>query len=140
MPLARFFGLLQIFIAGRDLRVGIIVSEFNGMRDFTGRWIMASGLPDPKMLQNLLDNRLVLDDADHPHFALAFGTYQWVYFVYLLYQPRPVPAKLRVRQVRIDKRRHIIFLIGSFAHTTEFIAIVSVIPDHLLIFIRDMGR
>ena len=24
MPLARFFGLLQIFIAGRDLRVGII--------------------------------------------------------------------------------------------------------------------
>ncbi len=35
---------------------------------------MASGLPDPKMLQNLLDNRLVLDDADHPHFSLAFGT------------------------------------------------------------------
>jgi hypothetical protein len=69
------FWLLEKIIVGRDLRVGVVVSEFNGMRDFAGRWIMASGLPDPKMLQNLLDDRLVLDDADHPHFALAFWAY-----------------------------------------------------------------
>ena len=56
-----------------------------------------TGLPDPKMLQNLLDNRLVLDDADHPHFSLAFGAYQRVYFVYLLYQPSPISAKFLCR-------------------------------------------
>jgi len=75
------FWLLEKIIAGRNLRAGVIVSKFNGMRDFTGRRIMASGFPDPKMLQNLLDNRLILDDADHPHFSLAFGTYQGISLV-----------------------------------------------------------
>ena len=31
------FWLLEKIIAGRDLRVGVVVSEFNGMRDFTDR-------------------------------------------------------------------------------------------------------
>jgi ribosomal protein S18 acetylase RimI-like enzyme len=44
------FLLLEIVIVGRDLGVGVIVCVFSGMRDFTSRWIMASGLPDPKML------------------------------------------------------------------------------------------
>ena len=78
------FWLVEIVIVGRDLRVGLIVSEFNGMRDFTGRRIMVVGFPDPKMLQNLLDNRLVLDDADYPHFALALGTYQGISLVNFL--------------------------------------------------------
>ena len=66
MPLARFFGLLQIFIAGRDLRVGIIaclravthrqVREFKGMRHYAGRRIMAAGFPQTEVLQDLLDN------------------------------------------------------------------------------------
>jgi hypothetical protein len=90
---------------------------------------MASGLPDPKMLQNLLDDRLVLDDADHPHFALAFWAYQWVYFVHLLYQPRPIPAKFRSRQARVNQCRHVIFLAGSPAQAARFIAVVSIIPD-----------
>ena len=53
--LGRELLLLEIVIVGRDLGVGVIVCVFNGMRDFTSRWIMASGLPDPKMLQDLLD-------------------------------------------------------------------------------------
>ena len=93
------FMLLKIVITGRDLRIRIIIHVFSDMRSFLGRRIMASGLPDPKMLQNLLDNRLVLDDADHPHFSLAFGAYQRVYFVYLLYQPSPISAKFLGRQV-----------------------------------------
>ena len=39
------FWLLEKIIAGWDLGVGVIVSEFNGMRGFTGRRIVASGLP-----------------------------------------------------------------------------------------------
>ena len=134
------FWLLEKIIAGRDLRVGVVVSEFNGMRDFTGRWIMVSGLPDPKMLQNLLDNRLVLDNADHPHFALAFWASQWVYFVHLLYQPRPVPPKFLGRQVRVNQCRYIIFLVGFPAQAAGFVAVVSVISDHLLVLAGDMGR
>ena len=76
MPYRHRLWLLEIIIVGRDLRVDVMVSEFNGMRDFTGRWIMAPGLPDPEMSQNLPDNRWVLDDAYYPHFAMAFGTYQ----------------------------------------------------------------
>ncbi len=98
MPGVRFLAI-EDSNTGRDLRIRIIIHVFSDMRSFLGRRIMASGLPDPKMLQNLLDNRLVRDDADHPHFALAFGAYQRVYFVYLLYQPSPISAKFLCRQV-----------------------------------------
>ncbi len=47
--------LLEAVIVGRDLGVGVIVSVFRRMRDCAGRRTMASGFPDPKMLQNLLD-------------------------------------------------------------------------------------
>ena len=50
------FWLLEKIIAGWDLGVGVIVSEFNGMRDFTGRRIVASGLP-AKAVPNGLSNR-----------------------------------------------------------------------------------
>ena len=92
MPWKYQFSLLEIIIVGRNLGIGVIVCEFNGMLIFHSGWIMISGFPKAEMLQNLPNNRLVLNHADDLHFSPAFGSYQWIDFIYLLYQPRPVSA------------------------------------------------
>ncbi len=72
---------MEIIIVGWDLGVGAIVCEFKAMGECAGRGIMAPGFPKAEMLQNLLDNRPVLNHADDLHFALALGTYQGINLV-----------------------------------------------------------
>ena len=47
-------------------------------------------LPKMKVSQNFLDHLRLLDKADDPHPAFAFGADKRVGIVYFLNQPRPV--------------------------------------------------
>ncbi len=89
-------------------------------------------------IQDIPDHISILYHADHLHLALTLGTDQWINLIYLLYQPRPISTEFLRRQVGIDKRRHIIFLVCLPSHATRFVTVIAVIPDHLLVFAGDM--
>lgn len=65
------------------------------------------------------------------------------------YRPRPIkPEDLKLMRL-IDEQylktpcygsRHIIFLVGLPSQAAGFIAVVSIIPNHLLVLAGDMGR
>ena len=90
------------------------------------------------MLEDLADHFSILYHADHSHIALALRTYQWIDGIYFLDQSRPVLTKFLAWLARIDKRRHIIFLVCLPSQATRFVTVVTLIPDHLLVFAGDM--
>ena len=51
-----------------------------------------------EMLQNLLDNRSVINDTIHFHITLALGTYQGINLANSLDYARPVPAGFAAEQ------------------------------------------
>ncbi len=97
------------------------------------------GLPQSKVLQNFLDERIILNKGYHLHSALALRTQQWINLINFLYQPSPIFTEGFGRNIVLVQGRHLIIATGLFAHTARLIGIVTIIAHHLLAFAGDVG-
>jgi hypothetical protein len=69
------------------LRIVVIVNGFGDIRVISRQRTVVTGFSQAKMLQNLFDDLIVLDEGDDPNPATAFLTFQRINILLLILQP-----------------------------------------------------
>jgi len=91
------------------------------------------------VFENSPDDGRVLDAADDPHFPLTLWAEQGIDLVNLLNQARPVPLDGLFIPLRIEDARDILIRSRLFPFSPRDIAIKTVVFDHLLALVGDVG-
>ena len=91
------------------------------------------------MFENGPDDGRVLDAADDPHVAPTFRTYQGIYFIDLLNQPRPIPPEGLFISLRFENTGDGIVIAVFLPFPPGDIAVMAVVTHHLLSPVGDMG-
>jgi len=90
------------------------------------------------MIEDVSDDRRILDGTDDPHRPLTFRADQGIYFVYLLNKPGPTfPERLFV-SLRYEDARDGVIQTFLLAFSSRDVAVVSVVTHHLLAPVRDV--
>ena len=90
------------------------------------------------MLENVPDHRHVFNKADDAHDALTFRTNQKINLIYLLNQSCPAFSESLHIPHRFENARYGIVFFRFFSFSARDIAVIAIVPDHLLAPVRDV--
>ena len=99
-----------------------------------------TGQAKAKMFEDIPDDRWVFDAADDPHDPLTFRANQRIDLIYFLNKPRPVPSKHLFIPQRFEDTGNEIIATFLLPFPPLDIAVIAVVPDHLLAPVRDVRR